>query len=105
VRDTGAGIPAALQEKVFEEFFRAPTAATSARGEGIGLATSRSMARLLGGEITLESEEGHGATFTLWLPAPAPETARPPQHADLSPRQDETAYDRRSTIPMKEVRP
>jgi signal transduction histidine kinase len=68
VRDTGPGIPAALRERVFDEFFRAPAAATTAHGDGIGLAMSRRVARLLGGEITLESEEGRGATFTLWLP-------------------------------------
>jgi signal transduction histidine kinase len=105
VRDTGAGIPVPLHEKVFEEFFRAPTATSSARGEGIGLAMSRRMARLLGGEITLDSEDGHGATFTLWLPAQAREAARPPQQADLAARPDGSAYDRRGAILMKEVRP
>jgi signal transduction histidine kinase len=69
VCDTGPGVPAALREHVFSEFFRAPDAATAARGDGIGLAMSRRVARLLGGDITLESEEGRGATFTLWLPA------------------------------------
>jgi signal transduction histidine kinase len=98
VRDTGAGIPVALHEKVFEEFFRAPTAASAARGEGIGLAMSRRVARLLGGDITLDSEDGHGATFFLWLPAPARETARVPQHGDRAPRLDEAAYDRRSAV-------
>lgn len=105
VHDTGAGIPAALHEKVFEEFFRAPTATSSARGEGIGLATSRRMARLLGGEITLDSEDGHGAIFTLWLPASARETARMPQHGDPAPRQDETPLLPVQHHPMKEALP
>jgi signal transduction histidine kinase len=77
VCDTGPGVPAALREQVFDEFFRAPTATTTARGEGIGLAMSRRVARLLGGEITLKSEEGRGAVFTLWLPAPSPDTESP----------------------------
>jgi hypothetical protein len=71
VHDTGPGVPVAFREKVFDEFFRTPTATTTARGEGIGLAMSRRVARLLGGEITLDSEEGLGATFALWLPLPS----------------------------------
>jgi signal transduction histidine kinase len=98
VRDTGSGIPVALHEKIFEEFFRAPAAASAAHGEGIGLAMSRRVARLLGGEITLDSEDGHGATFTLWLPAPERETVRVPLHADLAPHPDGAAYDRRGAI-------
>jgi signal transduction histidine kinase len=70
VSDTGPGVAPALHERIFEEFYRAPAASRAARGQGIGLATSRRMARLLDGEITLESETGKGATFTLWLPSP-----------------------------------
>jgi signal transduction histidine kinase len=81
VRDTGPGVPAALREQVFDEFFRAPTATVTARGEGIGLAVSRRVARLLGGEITLDSEEGRGAAFTLWLPVQSSDAAR----LELSP--------------------
>jgi signal transduction histidine kinase len=69
VRDTGPGIPEPLREQVFNEFFRAPGASATARGQGIGLAMSRRVARLLGGDLTVESEEGQGSTFTLWLPA------------------------------------
>ena len=75
VTDTGPGIPAALRERVFDEFFRAPAAEAAARGEGIGLAVSRRVARLLGGDISLQSAVGQGATFTLWLPAPSVDAA------------------------------
>jgi signal transduction histidine kinase len=98
VHDTGPGIPAALHDQVFDEFFRAPTAASTTRGEGIGLAMSRRVARLLGGEITVDSEDGRGAIFTLWLPAPAHDTTHAPRTADIAPRLEETAYDRHRVI-------
>ncbi|HEU4994117.1 MAG TPA: PAS domain S-box protein [Gemmatimonadaceae bacterium] len=66
VTDTGPGIPVERRERVFQEFasqeHRAP------RSSGVGLAISRRIARLLGGDVTLESESGRGSTFTLWLP-------------------------------------
>jgi signal transduction histidine kinase len=68
VFDTGPGIPAEFRERIFDEFFRVPNATATARGEGIGLAMSRRVARLLGGDITLDSRENGGAAFTLWLP-------------------------------------
>jgi len=71
VRDTGPGIPPEMHEQVFAEFER--LGAGRAQGAGIGLAISRRVARLLGGDITLESELGVGSTFTFWLPV----TARP----------------------------
>lgn len=66
VWDTGPGIPEDKRELVFEEFARLEP--TAAPGVGLGLAISRSIARALGGEITVESAEGEGSTFTLWLP-------------------------------------
>jgi two-component system sensor histidine kinase FlrB len=63
VSDAGPGIPLALQDKVFEPFFT-----RRAQGTGLGLAVTRAVAHAHHGKITLVSEEGKGATFTLWLP-------------------------------------
>ncbi len=68
VRDTGPGIPAHFQERVFEEFFRMPQN-ESVVGSGVGLAISRRFARLLGGDITVTDWFEGGSVFTLWLPA------------------------------------
>lgn len=75
VRDTGPGIPPELQAKVFEEFFRVHDPAASAtNGNGLGLAISRRIARLLGGDVTFANGDGGGAVFTLWL---TPDRRRP----------------------------
>lgn len=67
VRDTGEGIPEALREVIFEEFSRLDSEKLT-RGSGIGLAISRRIARILGGDIQVDSEPGQGSTFTLLLP-------------------------------------
>jgi len=69
VRDTGAGIPAGELDRVFEPFVQVDQRLTRTHeGVGLGLAISRDLARGMGGDLTAESEEGRGSTFTLTLP-------------------------------------
>jgi signal transduction histidine kinase len=71
VSDTGRGIPADKQEYIFEEFSRIGPHDKS--GAGLGLAISRLLAGALGGHITVESTQGVGSRFVLWLPVTSPD--------------------------------
>jgi signal transduction histidine kinase len=68
VEDHGAGIAPEDMPHLFERFFRG-RAADDTPGSGLGLAIARNLARLHGGDITLQSAPEHGSTFTLNLPA------------------------------------
>jgi signal transduction histidine kinase len=73
VADTGIGIPAALLPHVFDPFWQAEQTTTRLRGgAGLGLSVARQLARLLGGELTAESEPGRGSRFRVRLPATTP---------------------------------
>jgi signal transduction histidine kinase/CHASE3 domain sensor protein len=69
VRDNGVGIPPERLQSVFEPFVQVDDALTrTAAGAGLGLSISRDLARAMGGDITVESEFGHGSIFTVELP-------------------------------------
>lgn len=69
VRDTGIGVSEEAQAFVFEEFRQADGSATRKfGGTGLGLALARGLARLLGGDVEMQSVQGEGSTFTVELP-------------------------------------
>lgn len=77
VTDTGVGVAAEDLERIFDEFEQVnagPRGDSARRGTGLGLAISRRLARLLDGDLTVESVAGEGSTFTVWLPADVPGT-------------------------------
>ena len=70
ISDEGPGIRLEDQERIFEPFKQASGAhSRSPGGTGLGLALSRRLARLMNGDLTVRSEPGHGAAFTVWLPS------------------------------------
>ncbi|HEX2189886.1 MAG TPA: ATP-binding protein [Longimicrobiaceae bacterium] len=77
VRDTGVGIAPEHLERIWEPFWQVQAVDTrEVGGTGLGLPLSRRIARLLGGEIAVESTPGRGSTFTVRLPLDGPPTDR-----------------------------
>ncbi|MEG1879384.1 MAG: ATP-binding protein, partial [Pseudoflavonifractor sp.] len=69
ISDTGIGIPAEAQQRIFERFYRVDKGrARKNGGTGLGLAIVKHIAQLYGGTVTLQSEPGKGSTFTVILP-------------------------------------
>ena len=78
--DTGVGIPANKQEKIFTPFFT-----TKTKGTGLGLAIARKIVDTHGGRLTVRSTPGEGSCFTMQLPVhPAPTSLMPPSRTDIT---------------------
>jgi two-component system OmpR family sensor kinase len=73
VADSGPGVPADEQERIFDRFHRAGDTQRRSDGAGLGLSIVRAIAEAHGGRVELDSREGHGATFTLIVPTDPPE--------------------------------
>jgi PAS domain S-box-containing protein len=68
VHDTGIGIPSQYLDRIFDPFVQLERRLTNVvSGTGLGLAISRDLARAMGGDVMVESEPGHGSTFTVAL--------------------------------------
>ncbi len=79
VADTGPGISEADQAHIFDKFYQADSTLTrEAGGAGLGLAICKELASLLQARLTLQTEPGHGATFTLLLPIQPVQNAEKP---------------------------
>jgi signal transduction histidine kinase len=64
MRDNGPGIPETIRKKIFEPFF----STKGSKGTGLGLAVTQKVVREHGGDLLLETEEGVGTCFTIWVP-------------------------------------
>ena len=86
VHDTGAGIPAAIRDRIFEPFFSTKQVGT---GTGLGLSMVFGFAKQSGGGIVVDSEEGKGACFRIYLPKADIELSELPPASDARPTGDE----------------
>ncbi|WP_324680604.1 ATP-binding protein [Hymenobacter sp. GOD-10R] len=94
VCDTGPGIAMSEQAHLFERYYQSPQAQAQG-GTGLGLALSRDLATLLGGSLTLVSEPGQGAAFTLRFPAQTvpPALSEAPQEELIGAQEPSAIHD------------
>lgn len=85
VEDTGVGIPADRQQAIFESFIQVDGSTTRKfGGTGLGLAITKRLTELLGGNLSLRSEEGKGSVFTLTIPTGVDASSQVPSERDDS---------------------
>ena len=86
VEDTGIGMTQEQMARLFQEFSQADAATTRRYGgTGLGLALSRRLCRMMGGDVTVESEPGRGSAFTIRLPANVAHTPSGAPPDDVAP--------------------
>lgn len=104
VQDSGPGVPADLQEKIFEPFFQGDYSLSKKySGTGLGLSICQQLATLMHGSIQLKSEEGHGSVFTMRIPlkhvaSRSASTASSESNLRLSPRNSLEEKDSKTNV-------
>jgi len=98
IDDTGPGLNPEEAKRIFEPFYT-----TKRSGTGLGLAISYGIVQRHGGEITVESLPGSGATFSVWLPVQRPvSTAGVQPEQDAAPRMARAAESKDASSPFRE---
>lgn len=91
VTDTGIGIAPADQKRIFEKFVQVDSSSTRRyNGTGLGLAIVREYAEMHGGTVSVESEAGQGAAFTVRIPVAGPPTEEDAGPADAGPDEEQS---------------
>jgi signal transduction histidine kinase/CheY-like chemotaxis protein len=99
VRDTGIGISRENLRKLFQNFSQAEAwTSTKYGGTGLGLALTQKLCRLMGGDVSVESELGHGSCFTIRLPASLAETVQRRSEVDWAEPVAVEAVGRHDTV-------
>lgn len=103
VTDTGVGIPASVQHKIFDRFFRAsPSSKGLYDGHGVGLSIAHSYVESLGGQLQCVSAEGNGSTFYFDISLSKSESNLVAENADISVLPEPRIFDRTFSVLLVE---
>jgi signal transduction histidine kinase/CheY-like chemotaxis protein/HAMP domain-containing protein len=104
VKDSGIGIAPKDYGRVFEEFQQVDSSNTRKyKGTGLGLPIARKLARMLGGDLTVDSDLGSGSTFTMTIPAKIPQQLVETQQGGPPPKRPEPAPQKSVSLPLSSL--